>query len=215
MDCGFDKDLVQEFAIGEITSEERRQVTEHLAGCADCRAEVASLRQLARDLAALPDPPFPEALEEVLIRSSIQAGQAARPQSAPAPVRPSLRPAWALFFGGLAGVAILTLLIVLLWPGRFAPMGSANQVVGGGQGLGLLDSLMRWMQDLQTGWNTLRDFLDKFSPVGRAIRIALSGVGGSIWAALALGAIGATLLLWRVTRAGQKKMRSLGDANPQ
>jgi anti-sigma factor RsiW len=216
MSCAFDKELVQEFAIGEITPEERAAVTTHLADCTECRAEITALRQLARDLTRLPEPEFPADLEEVLVLSSIQAGLAARPETVRAVGRPALRPAWLMVLGGTAGLAILTLLIVILWPGRLPLTGPGGHVVPGqaGQGLGLLDGVLRWVQDLQTGWSSAKEFVGRFAPVGKALRVAFGGIGSSFWAALLLGAAGATFLLWRVSRTGQKKMRSLGDAEP-
>ena len=80
-------------------------------------------------------------------------------------------------------------------------------MVGGGvgQGLGILDGILRLFSDLRSGWATMDAFLLRLSPIGRALRVALASIGGSVWIALALGALGSTFLLWRITRAGQKR----------
>jgi hypothetical protein len=216
MNCTFDKDLVQEYAIGEVTAYERREVEDHLGRCAHCRMEVAAFRQLARQLSDLPEPDFPDGLEETLIRASIQAARSTAPAlEARSPIR--LRPAWALGLASLAGTAVLVLLVVLLWPGRLSSWMPVNRVVGSGvgQGLGLLDGILRWVGDLRSGWSLLKEFVSYLSPVRRAASIALSGVAGPVWAALILGAVGGTLVLWRVTGGGQKKMRRAGHARPQ
>lgn len=217
MNCTFDKELLLEFAIGEIEPEHRQTVESHLAGCAACRLEVVAHRQLGRDLGELPEPSFPTGLEDVLVRASIQARKAARPEKARAADRPRTRPYWVLGFGGLLGFGMLVLLVFLLWPGRISNWGPVDRAVGGGvgQGLGMMDGILRWMSDLRDGWEIVRGFLEKFAPVQRAVRVALGGIGSPIWAALALGAFGATFLFWRITVAGQKKMRSVGHAKQQ
>jgi hypothetical protein len=214
MNCTFDQDLLFEFAIGEIEAEERRQVESHLAACAACRASVVVHRQLARDLADLPEPAFPIVLEDTLVRASIQACKAVRPRRAQAETRTHARPYWVFGLGGLLGFGVLALLIVLLWPGRISSWGPVDRMVGGGvgQGLGLLDGILRWFSDLRSGWEFLKEFAQKLAPVQRAARVALGGIGGPTWAALALGVVGAAVFLWRIASAGQKKTRSVDHA---
>jgi hypothetical protein len=217
MSCVFDKDLILEYAIGEVTPDERQQVESHLTACTACRMEVATQRQMVRELVKLPEPAFPSDLEDVLVRASLQAfktERASRPGQAIAPRRGLY---WAFGLGGLLGFGVLVLLVLLLWPGRvssWVPLGRALDG-GVGQGLGLLDSVMQWVADLRAGWGILREFAQLLSPVQRAMKVALAGVGGPIWASLVLGVLGATILLWRVTSAGQKKMRSMGHAKQQ
>jgi hypothetical protein len=217
MKCTFDKELLFEFAEGEITPEGRHQVESHLSECALCRAEVVMHRQLARDLGDLPEPVFPLALEDVLVRASIQARKNHQGTSRTLVVSRPRRLYWALGLGGLVGFGVLVLMVLLLWPGRISTWGPVDRVVGGGvgQGLGALDGILRWVSDLRAGWDYMREFLQKLAPVQRAARVALSGVGGPLWAALVLGLVGATLFLWRLTSSGQKKMRSMGHAKPQ
>lgn len=215
MRCRFDQDLLQEYAIGEVTAAERSQVEGHLERCADCRLEVTDFRHLVRDLAALPEPEFPSDLEEVLIRSAVQAGRALQP---PRPVvRPAgIRRVWVYAFSGAAGLLVSIFLIAMLWPFRESAGGPFDRVLGNGvgQGLGLLDSALRWGTGARSTFDAVSDFLNRFAPVGKAVRIAAAGVGTSLWAALLLGAIAVALLLWRITGAGQKKMRSIDHANP-
>lgn len=43
------------YLVGELTAEQRDEVDQHLAGCAECRAEVESLREWTSALRAVPD----------------------------------------------------------------------------------------------------------------------------------------------------------------
>jgi anti-sigma factor RsiW len=96
MNCLFDKDLLQEYAIGEIMEADRATVEGHLTVCAVCRLEVADLRRLARDLSSIPEPAFPVDLEEVLVRAAFQAARAQQPVRVTS-VRPvGLRRSWTL-----------------------------------------------------------------------------------------------------------------------
>ncbi len=213
MSCTYDKELVQEFATGELASDQRRLVESHLVTCADCRMEVAGLRRLARDLTELPAPVFPDDLEEILVLASIQARRTAQPAR---PLRVgALRPSWIAAAGGLAGLAVIVVLVALLWPGR--SMTPIDRVVGGGvgEGVGILDDVLHWIADFKTASNFVTSLFSHFSPLGKVARVVLGGIGGSIWAALLLGIAGATLLLWRVTAASQKRVRGVNHAKPQ
>ncbi len=212
MRCQFDKILLEEYAIGEVKAAERTQVESHLSACADCRLEVTDLRRLVRELTALPEPEFPPELEETLVRSAIQAGRAALPVRSG--VRAAgARPGWVYVLSGAAGLGFVMALLLLFWPARFAQIGSSGEG-GVGQGLGLLDSVFRWVDSAGTTWDSVRDFLNRFAPVGKAVRIAVAGVGSSLWTAVALGAVATALFLWRLTSTGQKKARRMNHVEP-
>jgi len=208
MNCPFDKELLQEFAIGEVTEAQRREVESHLVACSPCRSEVAYERQLARDLAAIPEPEFPQDLEEVLVRSSIQAAMTGEAGHVARASR--LQPAWVLALGGAAGLGIMILIALVLWPARVSTWGTPD-APGSSQGLGLLDGLTRWIADFRSALESIGDFLGYFAPVVEAVRVAMGAVGSSVWAALVLGALSTILLLWRMTSTG-RKMRFTGDA---
>lgn len=208
MNCSYDRDLLQEFAIGEVSEAQRREVENHLAACSHCRSEVAFERQLARDLAAIPEPNFPQDLEEVLVRSSVQAAMTGRAGRAVKASR--LQPAWVLALGGAAGLGIMILIALVLWPARVSTWGALD-TTGGGQGIGLLDGLTRWIADFRSALQSIEEFLGYFAPVAGALRVAMGTIGSSVWAALVLGALSTTLLLWRITSTG-RKMRVTSDA---
>jgi hypothetical protein len=44
------------YLLDTLTPEERQEVDDHLSGCADCRAEIASLREWSAALEAIPEP---------------------------------------------------------------------------------------------------------------------------------------------------------------
>lgn len=58
MDCAIVRDEMMEVLYAEATPETARRVDEHLAICATCREEMASLRHVRRDLAAWKLPPL-------------------------------------------------------------------------------------------------------------------------------------------------------------
>ncbi len=215
MSCSFDKELIQEFAVGEAGAAERRQAESHLTECAECRLEVAAFRRLARDLAELPGPEFPSDLEGILVRASIQARRSVRPVRETVPR--TLRPSWILALGSLAGATVLVAVVLLLWPGQIGSLNPVDKVVGGGvgHGIGLLDGILRWTADLRAIWNVAAGFVGRFAPLGRIFRLVLGGIDPSIWAALVLGAAAATALLWRITSPGQRKVRGVRHAKPQ
>jgi anti-sigma-K factor RskA len=58
-------ELLPGLALGSLDSAEERELREHLARCAECRTELASLRSLVGELAlSLPSSPPPAGLEE-------------------------------------------------------------------------------------------------------------------------------------------------------
>jgi hypothetical protein len=75
---GHPRDLLSEYLDDELGFEERASVDRHLAGCEDCRAELDTLRRLARALADENVPPVPVDLEARIGRR-LDAGTLARP----------------------------------------------------------------------------------------------------------------------------------------
>ncbi|MDH4132647.1 MAG: zf-HC2 domain-containing protein, partial [Gemmatimonadota bacterium] len=53
-DCPADKATLDGFADGSLPAAERARVTEHLAGCPECRREVAELREVLSATRNLP-----------------------------------------------------------------------------------------------------------------------------------------------------------------
>jgi len=84
-------DLLSAFLDGELTVEERRDITNHLEVCAECRTELEDTRAVRSAVQALPvlDPP-PGLL----------------PDSAPAPRWSLLRPFWGWAAAGAAALAL-------------------------------------------------------------------------------------------------------------
>lgn len=74
-------DLLPAYALGAVDPEERREVEEHLAECAECRADLAHWRRTAEHLAesAPPVAPPPGLRDDLLRRVEAGAG-AARPR---------------------------------------------------------------------------------------------------------------------------------------
>lgn len=56
------------YAVDALEHEEREQFEEHLAGCAECQAEVAGLQSTAAEVAALAETPPPARLREAVLR---------------------------------------------------------------------------------------------------------------------------------------------------
>ncbi|GAA4470470.1 zf-HC2 domain-containing protein [Phytohabitans houttuyneae] len=75
-------DRLLEYATGALDPTEHAEVDTHLAECAQCRADVAAWRVLG-DTSRDPDPPGPDMVHRVLLRSAL---------SGPPP--PTRRPAW-------------------------------------------------------------------------------------------------------------------------
>ncbi|MGC8782707.1 MAG: anti-sigma factor family protein, partial [Anaerolineae bacterium] len=84
---------------GQVRPAERRRIEAHLAGCAACRRELASLRQTVALVRALPRVPVPRAF--TLSQAQVGLG------------RPTGRPAWlGGVAAGLATVATIALLVI-------------------------------------------------------------------------------------------------------
>lgn len=81
-------ELLVEYAAGTLARAERDTVEAHLAGCADCRAEVAGWAALAVAAGPPPVPPGPELVHDVLLRSALAAPE--RVERRPVRFSPSL-----------------------------------------------------------------------------------------------------------------------------
>jgi anti-sigma factor RsiW len=116
-------ETVAAYLLGALSEAERRDFEQHLAGCAHCREDVASLRVVADALpVAVPPVPAPAALKERLMETvraeadvlSAAGAVADRPASGQAPARRRRR---ALSLGrpfAIAGAAVALLLGVAL-----------------------------------------------------------------------------------------------------
>lgn len=100
--------LVAPYALDALTDEEARDFEEHLAGCEQCRGELAGLREAAAGLAygaAGPEPPT--ALKERILTQA----RADRPNVTPLERRRS----WAVPLGAAAALAAAVALGIGVW----------------------------------------------------------------------------------------------------
>ncbi len=89
-----------------LAADERTLFEEHLAGCAACRAEVATLRELKSRFAAAPRRPLPPALRALLARRG-------RPPLWRRVFVPARTPRWAA-----AGLATAAVALLAIWAVR-------------------------------------------------------------------------------------------------
>jgi hypothetical protein len=87
-----------ELAYGELSRTEARAAEAHLAGCADCRAELEKIQGTRRAMARLPLEPAPAEGEAVLFAAAREAAESRR-----ATRRGRILPSWA--WGGAVGLA--------------------------------------------------------------------------------------------------------------
>ena len=205
--CNFDKSLLVDYAAGDIDVAGKVEVTAHVSRCHACKLELRFHQDLASDLQRLPRPEFPPHLEEVLVRSAVQAGRNARPA---AEANGRFRFSWTPVLCTGAGLAIVAVLALILAPGTWVSPGSGDGSVIGtvGQGTTLINDMMRTVSTLQDAWDIAKDFLRRFAPLTNAIGAIVSALGLQRWLILGASVLAAALLLWRVTRLGQK--RSVG-----
>lgn len=199
--CSCDKTLLLEYAIGDLGREERIQVEAQVRACRSCAQELEIHRMLAADLRALPTPELPSGLEEILIRSALEAGRRGRVRAA----RSSF--AWTPVLCTAAGLAIVAILVLILNPSNLARTGAAFDPVGPdgvGRGATVFDELLQLYANIQQGWLVLREFLGRFAPVGRAMQTVLGAVGLERLSVVAGSVIVALVLLWRFTRPKRK-----------
>src|SRR5438552_4108333 len=79
MDCKAIRPLISYYYDGEASPEERVQVEQHLATCADCRQVLAQYRAMGSDIHELPMPTPPSGLHRDVWRA-IEAQQASTPR---------------------------------------------------------------------------------------------------------------------------------------
>jgi anti-sigma factor RsiW len=106
----------------ELDALERRRVEQHLAGCAACSRELASLAAVGRAVrdavAGVPSPDIWEAVSRELPRARART-------SAPPRSRPPCRARWLPATVAAAAVAAS---VFLLWPGPEGPSGVVRSV---------------------------------------------------------------------------------------
>jgi anti-sigma factor RsiW len=175
--CTCDQSLLLEFALGELEPSQRPRVAAQVRDCPICASEVRSHQELAKDLARLPQPVFPIPLEEVLVRSAIQARR------------------------------VLAVLVLILSPANLVGTGSGvDEVVYGGAGRGAtaFQDLVRLYANIRQGWEILVEFLGKLTPVWRALRALLGAVGVLRAGIAVLSVLAVVMLLWRWGRPRRK-----------
>lgn len=101
------RELTASYALDALDGEEEREFEEHLAHCAECRAELASFQEVAAVLAHDVDaPPPPPALRERILEQA----RSERPNVVP------LRPRWAFpAAGALAAAAACAAIGLGIW----------------------------------------------------------------------------------------------------
>jgi hypothetical protein len=194
--CTCDRSLLLEFALGELEPQQRVRIAAQVRDCPACAAEVRAHERLAGDLRLLPVPAFPAQLEEVLVRSAVQArrGLAGRQTAA------GKEFAWTPVLCAAAGLAIVAVLVLILRPTNLVGPGSSmDEVVYGGAGRGAtaFQDLVRLYDNIRQGWEILVDFLGKLAPVWRAVRVLLGAVGTARIAMAGTSVLLVVVLLWR------------------
>ena len=87
MDCRAVRPLLSAYMDNEVTPDELRLVQEHVAGCADCAAILASYRQLRTAVRALPPPPPPPGLRAAVFAHSLLAARSCHQPVVPVVLR--------------------------------------------------------------------------------------------------------------------------------
>ena len=99
-DGGHDRSQLGAYALGALESDEAREVEQHVAGCAECSAELAEFEEMKAFLGEVPPEAFldgPPADGDLLLQRTLRA---ARVESTPASTSVENAPAGV---GGLAG----------------------------------------------------------------------------------------------------------------
>ena len=74
-----EQDLLLELSYGELPEREARRVRAHLAGCAECSAQLERIEGTRKLFSALPEEPAPAAGERILLAAAREAAERARP----------------------------------------------------------------------------------------------------------------------------------------
>ncbi|ONI77527.1 anti-sigma factor [Kribbella sp. ALI-6-A] len=101
-DAGHDRSQLGAYALGALEPDEAREVELHLAGCAECRTEVAELEEMKQFLDEIPPEAFldgPPADGDLLLQRTLRAAREAAVEPAtvaPAASMPPRRSRWLL-----------------------------------------------------------------------------------------------------------------------
>jgi anti-sigma factor RsiW len=82
MRCGRLRKSLDTYVLGELASDERRQVEAHAAECAGCARMLAERSELLAALRAVAPPPVPEGFAD-RVTAAAEARRAVRPRSVP------------------------------------------------------------------------------------------------------------------------------------
>lgn len=108
MRCEEARNLLSAYFDGELSSEVAATVTEHLAGCAECRQSVEAMRELSELAAHLPEPSASDTLWDKLATKLDSTGVQSPPRAKPIAITFTRRTL------GLAAIAA-TLLVIVGW----------------------------------------------------------------------------------------------------
>ncbi|MEZ4648130.1 MAG: hypothetical protein R3E97_04960 [Candidatus Eisenbacteria bacterium] len=205
-ECDCDKELLVAHALGYTNPDESEIAERFLRECPHCLREFELHRRVAGVLSVRVAPSMPSDLREVLVRSAVQARRDDGPAwASPRSVR-SGRISWAPVLGAGAALAALGLIIFFFVPGA-GPGGSVDEVVSGGVGRGAtaLDEIMQLLANLQQGWTLAQGYLERLSPLTRAVRTVFGAVGVVRWAVAFFSVVSVIGLVWRLNRSSQNR----------
>ncbi|GAB2612821.1 anti-sigma factor family protein [Kribbella endophytica] len=93
-DGGHDRSQLGAYALGALEPDEAREVEQHLAGCAECRAELAEFEEMKEFLGEVPPEAFldgPPADGDLLLQRTLRAAREAAPASVETAQTPVIR----------------------------------------------------------------------------------------------------------------------------
>ena len=107
------KEMIAVRAVSALDAAEDRMLTDHLAGCAECRSELDDWQQTLSGLAlsAEPQEPSPELRQQIL--SQIRNSDTVNPAAKVIPFAPPSKNVWSSF-GSLGAIAATVLFVALL-----------------------------------------------------------------------------------------------------